>query len=343
MRRDLLPLLFATLPAWSQVVDVNGDKTVGAEEALAVAEQWKGPAGAANDHNHLGQTWEGFGNPLRIEGQFSDRTIITGSSSAKGNESVRAPLMLDNTSTRGHGLVVKSEGSGAFLSGSDAVQPQHPPDLVLGGAKGILAATEEAFTDLLIKGSERVDLIFNNEGTNTNSALRVFAGSSHVATFNTLGNLTVDGQVFDSGSSSKIDHPQDPANKYLVHSNVASPDRMNVYTGNVRLGENGEATVVLPEYFESYNTDFRYQLTCIGGFAPVYVAERIENNQFKIGGGLPGQEISWQVTGVRQDAYAKAHPVKPEQKKTEKEKGKYLHPELYGESVSKSVQRVAEE
>ena len=29
--------------------------------------------------------------------------------------------------------------------------------------------------------------------------------------------------------------------------------------------------------------DFRDPLTCIGGFAPVYIAEELANNQFKIG------------------------------------------------------------
>ena len=31
----------------------------------------------------------------------------------------------------------------------------------------------------------------------------------------------------------KIDHPLDPANKYLSHSFVELPDMMNIYNGNV--------------------------------------------------------------------------------------------------------------
>lgn len=41
-------------------------------------------------------------------------------------------------------------------------------------------------------------------------------------------------------------------------------------------------------------------------------------------------KVSWQVTGVRQDAYAKAHPLVVEQDKPVAERGYYLHPELFG-------------
>jgi hypothetical protein len=36
--------------------------------------------------------------------------------------------------------------------------------------------------------------------------------------------------------------------------------------------------------------------------------------------------VSWQVTGVRQDAYAKAHPMQLKVEKSEAEMGTYLHP-----------------
>jgi hypothetical protein len=64
---------------------------------------------------------------------------------------------------------------------------------------------------------------------------------------------------------------------------------------------NGEAVIQMPEWFGVLNRDFRYQLTCVGGFAPVYIAEKLVNNQFKIGGGRADVEVSWQVTGIRQD------------------------------------------
>jgi hypothetical protein len=41
-------------------------------------------------------------------------------------------------------------------------------------------------------------------------------------------------------------------------------------------------------------------------------------------------KVSWQVTGVRRDAWAEANRIAPEQKKPREERGKYLHPELFG-------------
>ena len=127
-----------------------------------------------------------------------------------------------------------------------------------------------------------------------------------------------------------IDHPLDPENKYLSHSAVESPDMMNIYNGNVVLEENGEVWVELPEWFEALNRDFRYQLTCIGGYAPVYVAQEIAGNRFKIAGGEPGMKVSWQATGIRQDVLANAHRIQVEEEKPQGEKGYYLHPVEWG-------------
>jgi len=78
------------------------------------------------------------------------------------------------------------------------------------------------------------------------------------------GNVTVVGTLSKSAGSFKIDHPDDPENKYLQHSFVESPDMMNIYNGNAILDQNGEAVIELPGYFESLNIDYRYQLTAIG-------------------------------------------------------------------------------
>jgi hypothetical protein len=156
------------------------------------------------------------------------------------------------------------------------------------------------------------------------------------------GNVSVTGTLSKGGGSFKIDHPLDPANKYLYHSFVESPEMMNVYNGNVELDAAGEAVVVLPEWFEALNRDYRYQLTCIGGFAPVYIAQEITGNQFKIAGGRPGLKVSWQVTGVRQDAFANANRIPVEEDKPDDELGTYLHPEAFGMSPELQVDRVRE-
>ena len=40
-------------------------------------------------------------------------------------------------------------------------------------------------------------------------------------------------------------------------------------------------------------------------------------------------KVSWQVTGVRQDAYAYAHRVPTVEDKPAGERGTYLHPEAF--------------
>ncbi len=152
------------------------------------------------------------------------------------------------------------------------------------------------------------------------------------------GNLTVTGNLTKGSGSFKIDHPLDPANKYLSHSFVESPDMMNIYNGLVLLDTKGEASVILPDYFQALNSDFRYQLTAIGAPGPnLYVAEEISGNHFKIAGGKPGAKVSWQVTGIRQDAYAKAHRINVEEDKPEQQRGHYLHPELFGATEKEAI------
>jgi hypothetical protein len=157
------------------------------------------------------------------------------------------------------------------------------------------------------------------------------------------GDVAVNGNLGKASGSFKIDHPLDPANKFLYHSFVESPDMMNVYNGNIVLDDAGEATVQLPDWFQSLNKDFRYQLTSIGGPGPnLYVAEEVADNHFKIAGGRAGAKVSWQVTGVRQDVWANAHRIKVEEEKPESQRGTYLHPELdygLGDTNTSTVQR----
>lgn len=136
----------------------------------------------------------------------------------------------------------------------------------------------------------------------------------------------------------KIDHPADPANEYLYHAAVESSEMMTMYSGNVLLNASGEAQVELPSWFETLNRDFRYQLTPIGAPGPnLYIASEISGGHFAIAGGKPGSKVSWTVTAVRQDAYAKAHPMLVESSKTASERGTYLHPELYGAAKESSL------
>ena len=154
------------------------------------------------------------------------------------------------------------------------------------------------------------------------------------------GNIAVAGSVTsDDATHVRIDDPVDPANKYLVQSSVQSSENMNIYTGNVTTDEFGLATVTLPKWFEAANGDFRYQLTVIGGrFAQAIVSKEIANNQFTISTNASNVKVSWQVTAVRQDAYAQAHPLVAEQVKPASERGYYVHPEIYGQPAEKQTE-----
>lgn len=151
------------------------------------------------------------------------------------------------------------------------------------------------------------------------------------------GNVEITGTLTKAAGTFKIDHPLDPENKTLSHSFVESPDMMNIYNGNIVLNEKGTAIVQLPNWFNALNKDFRYQLTCIGGFAQVYISKKINNNQFEIAGGQPGLEVSWQITGVRNDAYAQKFRTPVEEKKSEVQKGYYLQPKAYNKTYEKSI------
>jgi len=151
------------------------------------------------------------------------------------------------------------------------------------------------------------------------------------------GDVDVTGTLSKSAGSFKIDDPVDPANKYLYHSFVESPDMKNIYDGVVTTDRDGSATVTLPDWFEALNRDFRYQLTVIGQFAQAIVASKIAGNRFTVRTDKPKVEVSWQVTGIRQDAYANAHRIPVEQDKSEKERNHYLHPELFGQAEEGSI------
>jgi hypothetical protein len=152
------------------------------------------------------------------------------------------------------------------------------------------------------------------------------------------GNVYISGSVSKPGGGFAIDHPVDPENRYLNHSFVESPERKNIYDGIAVLDEEGRAEVALPEWFAALNRDLRYQLTAIGAPAPsLHVARELADGRFGIAGGAAGQTVSWQVSGIRDDVWARANPIEVEEPKAGDERGRYLHPELYGHTEEQGV------
>ncbi len=155
--------------------------------------------------------------------------------------------------------------------------------------------------------------------------------------------LSVGGTLSKAGGSFLIDHPTDPENKVLYHSFVESPDMKNIYDGTITTDDQGYATVIMPEWFSALNRDFRYQLTVIDtpgmgeSFVMARIVRKMENNSFTIKTTHPGVEVSWQVTGTRQDAWANANRIPVEADKSPSEKGKLLYPEAYGKPASDGI------
>ncbi|HOP22599.1 MAG TPA: hypothetical protein PK055_06445 [Gammaproteobacteria bacterium] len=171
-----------------------------------------------------------------------------------------------------------------------------------------------------------------------------FAGATLPASgLKVQGDAEIVGSLSKGGGSFKIDHPLDPENKYLYHSFVESPDMMNIYNGNVITDKNGEAWVEMPEWFEALNMEFRYQLTVIGSFDRAMIAEELTDNRFLIRTESGNVKVSWQITGVRHDAWAEKNRIPVEKDKEGFEKGRYLHAEAWNAPEEKSMSYSGEE
>jgi len=157
-------------------------------------------------------------------------------------------------------------------------------------------------------------------------------------------DLHVYGTLYKGGGAFRIDHPLDPAHSYLQHSFVESPDMKNIYDGNVTTDSKGYAIVAMPKWFQALNKDFRYQLTILGHSpwdTQARVWNELKNNRFTIRTNHGKVKVSWQVTGIRHDAYANAHRIQVVVPKTGEDAGKYAYPGLYGQPHSKGVTAIA--
>jgi len=290
-------------------VAVNATVGLGAGNGIAVqavagALNGTGVSGTGGLVGVYGSTIGSGGSANGVQGSSTNATAVRGDDAGSGSGVV-------GTSATGYGVY----GAGNYgVAGSSSSGP--------GGYFTNIGPN----TTLLVQGQPSFSSTLLEEEDS------ILGGVAFAEmTLDNGGNLSISGNISKAGGSFKIDHPLDPANKYLYHSFVESPDMMNIYNGVVVLDEAGEATVTMPDWFEALNRDFRYSLTAIGAPGPnLYVAEEVNSNHFKIAGGKPGAKVSWQITGVRHDAWADAHRIPLEVEKTGNEKGKYMHPELFG-------------
>jgi hypothetical protein len=303
----------------------------------------------------FGRAVSGTGTTIGLAGH-ADSTGGTGISGiATASSGATVGITAEVRSAGGTALVLNNTLGGKLLSarnnGVEKLSVDGSGDVNTSGSVGVVAstigvtalnvqATELTTANTAIQavsdGTNGTGVI--GEAENGSLAFGVMGISSSGFAGDFSGNVNVTGTLSAASKNFKIDDPIDPANKFLFHASVESSEMKTIYDGAVTLGANGEAMVQLPEWFQALNQDFRYQLTCVGGYAPVYIAAKIENNQFKIAGGSPGLEVDWQVTGVRHDPYAVAHPLQVETEKPANERGYLLHPELYGQPPQKSIE-----
>jgi hypothetical protein len=277
-----------------------------------------GGAAVAVDFNSYAPSNAGTYNPAaRIEAdddQYSDDIVFKANKQGSANQGLQTTVTIyPSGNVKIAGNLTSDTNMSVTANGDLSLQAFGSLDLVgsrTNISNPVISGTTTMSGDATVAGTLDASLISSGSQTIT-------------------GNLTVTGTVSKGSGSFKIDHPLDPANKYLYHSFVESPDMMNVYNGNITTDERGFAGVTLPEYFEALNRDFRYQLTVIGQFAQAIVAKEISDNQFTIQTNKPGVKVSWQVTGIRQDTYANAHRIPVEEEKPLSERGHYLHPELF--------------
>ncbi len=319
--------------ARAEVLDVNGDGIVGPAEALELSDLWRQPAKGAEDHNHLGQTWSAAGNTLEIQGSAPTALLRLNNSGGDGFSAV------SEFSGSYAATFISTAGRGVYITAAS----DNRPDILLGASSGgndngVLASDlDDADSDLVLQSNDLIELQLDKDA-NTSSHFRIRNGSGNsILQLDEDGNLNITGNYESSLKVTQVDHPLDPSGKTLRHYSADSPEAINIYSGNALLGKEGTAVVRLPDYFEAYNADYRYQLTCVGGFASVYVSEEIANNRFTIAGGAPGLKVSWEVTAVRKDPFAVEHARTTEIEKAGAESGLFFHPEVHGERTALSM------
>jgi len=324
----MLVLLFSRL-ALTQSTSSPDTASVGGHGTTQFVPLWYGPTTLGNSSIFETKTKQvGIGTTKPVAALEVQPASLVLAVSADG---ASAPVGSGQNGADGlHATGGSGDGDGPF--GGDGLHATG--GVGSGGGAGIVSTGGAGFLGdgpgvVGIGGGQTGDAI---DGIPPNGCAPCLAG-------NFSGDVNVTGTLSATVKNFRIDHPLDPANKYLVHASVESSEMKNFYDGTVVLDKKGQAVLQLPDWFEAANGSLRYQLTAIGAPSPgLYIAQKVAGNRFKIAGGAPGGEVSWQITGVRQDRFAQANPLVVEQPKNVRERGYFIHPELYGAPEDKGIE-----
>ncbi len=308
----------------------TGDALVG-ESNSGIGVYGSASSGTAGVYGVLGS-----GDPVYSYGVYGENDNTTGGRGVYGFAKGASGIAVQGYAPGGNAAGVAGS-SNTFGSIAHSVIGATPLGVIGDSSTGIaiMAASDAGFPLVVENGGTKDAVFVYAEG---GGYPLVAQGNSGYLVLDEFGNLSVTGAIVGAVKDFRIDHPLDPANKYLSHASIESSEMKNLYDGVAVLDASGSATVSLPDWFEAVNGDFRYQLTAIGAPGPnLHIAQEVSNGHVTIGGGQPGMKVSWQITGVRHDAYANAHPLEVSVEKPEAERGYYLNPELYGAPAEKSL------
>jgi hypothetical protein len=270
---------------------------------------------------------------------------VEGESDANSNGAAGVIGFADGGTANTSGVIGQSVSTG---NGAEGVLGQYIPGGSpggTGGGAGVTGLTNAnggagaGVTPAGVTGqnvNSTAGIVHGVEGliaTTTNGAAGVFGEGSFPA-----WGVFANGDVGASGTKPfHIDHPDKPATHYLNHFAMEGPRPYNVYMGKITTDSEGYATVELPDYFDSMNTNFHYNLTVIGSFAQAIVKEEINKESFVIQTEEPNVKVSWTVMAERDDPYMQQYDRKTVEPKTGQAKGRYLQPQLYDQPPSKAI------
>jgi hypothetical protein len=253
-------------------------------------------AGAASIGNALSVTGNLTGGSLGVAGTAT----IDGTLGVKGEVGVGTSTPMEKLQIESGSVFVDGEGGGVIVDAQ--------------GLERVGLMKYRGFSAMLVGNSQLANPIIL--GRWVGGTIKRPNEVIEDLVIDPSGNVGISGSLTVMGNKGfRIDHPLNPANKYLNHFCVEGSEAKNLYDGRATLNENGEAIVELPAWFEALNKNFQYQLTPVGKFAPLYIANAVGNNRFTIAGGDPAMEVCWQVTGVRNDTYVQEHPTVLEEEK----------------------------